>query len=199
MKRLLGLATVLVLATSSGASAECYPPDPSNGAGRVDRSRVAPGECVTFYGTGFRPKSDVAIADNGASRGTARADSSGGFATQVCFASDSQPGQHTLTGTGPDKGGDCSPNGPKALGVGFRAMAASAKPGDRTVSATVYVLGVGVVTPPNVGGENSGGPGGLPRTGDITLLESIVGLALVLFGAATLIAARPRRRSARTA
>lgn len=197
MKRILGLATVLVLATGTGARADCYPPNPGNGAGHVNHSRVAPGDCVTFSGNGFRPRSDVAIADNGASRGTARADQSGAFSTEVCFASDTPPGQHVLTGTGPDKGGDCAPGKPDAAAVaGVRYTASAARPGDRTVSASVFVLGVGKVDGPDVIGEDRGH---LPRTGDITLVESIAGLLLVLFGAATLVAARPRRRSARAA
>ena len=200
MKRLLGLATVLVLATSTGARAECYPPNPNNGQGRVDRSRVAPGECVQFSGSGFRPKSTIVVADDGAPRGTAQADSKGDFSKQVCFASDSEPGSHTLTGTGPDKGGDCGNGqggGPHALGVGFRAMAAPAAPGDRTVMATVYVIGAGEVALPDVVGADrgEGGSGGLPFTGDITFLEGSIALLLLLAGLATLVAARPRRRS----
>lgn len=210
MKRLLGLATVLVLATGTGAGAECYPPNPGNGQGRVDRSRVAPGECVMFSGSGFRPKSTIAVADDGAPRGTAQADSKGEFSKQVCFPSNSQPGSHTLTGTGPDKGGDCGNGngpgggqggGPQALGVGFRAMAAAAAPEERTVMATVYVLGAGEVALPDLvdedrdEGSGGSGGGGLPFTGDITLIEGGVALLLLLVGLASLLAARPRRRS----
>ncbi|HEX8004647.1 MAG TPA: hypothetical protein VF519_18325 [Mycobacteriales bacterium] len=210
MKRLLGLATVLVLATGTGARAECYPPDPNNGAGHVDRSRVAPGECVTFSGSGFRPKTAVAVADNGSPVGVAQADPSGDFSHEVCFSSTAQPGQHELTGTGKDKGGDCAPNGggPQALGaVGFRAMSVSAAPGERTVTATVYVLGAGKVDLPGggvigrdegsagSGGNGANGGGGLPFTGDITLVEGTIGFLLLAGGLAVLLAARPRRRS----
>lgn len=202
MKRLLGLATVLVLLTGAGARAECYPPDPNNGAGHVDKSRVAPGECVTFSGNGFRPSSTILVDENGNLAGTAKANNKGEFSKQVCFASDAEPGQHELHGTGPDKGGDC--------GNGNHAMTAKATP-QRTVTATVYVLGVGQVAIPGVNGENredgSGTPGGtggtvtsprgtggLPFTGDITFAETLAGLVLLLGGTAVLIAARPRRR-----
>jgi len=207
VKRLLGLATVLVLATGTGARAECYPPNPNNGQGRVDRSQVAPGECVVFSGSGFRPKTTVFVDDNGAPRGTAQADNKGDFSKQVCFDSSTQPGQHELSGTGASKGGDCgNGNGPQALGgVGFRSMSVSQAPPDRTVRATVYVLGAGKVAPPGkvvdlpreggAGSGSGGSGGGLPFTGDMTLLEGAVALLLVLFGAATLVAARPRRRS----
>lgn len=204
MKRLLGLVTVLVLTTGTGARADCYPPDPGNGQGSVDRSQVAPGECVIFSGNGFKPKSSIAIADNGASRGSAEANPKGEFSTEVCFGYTAQPGQHVLTGTGPDKGGDCAPgNTPQAFGgVGFRAMAAPPEK-TRTVTATVYVLGAGQVANPGGGVDNredgdtgSGGLiGGLPFTGDITFVEASVGLLLLLVGLGALLAARPRRRS----
>ena len=210
MKRLLGLATVLVLATGTGARAECYPPNPANGSGQVDRSRVAPGECVVFSGNGFRPRADVTVADDGVIVGTSKANPKGEFSHQVCFGSGARPGQHVLTGTGADKGGDCEPGNNQAMGgVGFRAMAVSAQPAERTVSATVYVLGAGEVAEPGGGnqgrdegtggsggsGDSGGSGGGLPFTGDITLIEGTVGLALLLFGGAVLVAARPRRRT----
>jgi hypothetical protein len=208
VKRLLGLATVLVLAAGTGARAECYPPNPNNGQGHVDRSQVAPGECVMFSGTGFRPKSTVFVDDNGAPRGTSQADSKGEFSKQVCFDSKTKPGQHELSGTGPSKGGDCGNghgNGPAALGAGFRSMSVAQGKPDRTVRATVYVLGAGKVAPPDkvvdapreggAGSGSGGSGGGLPFTGDMTLLEGALALVLILFGAATLAAARPRRRS----
>ena len=207
MKRLIGLATVLVLATGSGARAECYPPNPSNGAGQVDRSQVAPGECVVFSGSGFRPKATVFVDDDGDPRGTAEANPKGEFSTQVCFGSDTEPGQHLLTGTGPDKGGDCAPT-PQAQAMGgLGSMAAPAPERTRTVAATVYVLGASEVAQPGgtdegreegsggVGGTGAGNGGGLPFTGDITFVEASLALVLLLFGAATLVAARPRRRS----
>lgn len=195
MKRLLGLVTALVLATSSGANAECYPPSPDH-AGRVDHTQVAPGECVTFSGGGFRPNATVVITDNGAPSGSAKADNKGDFSKVVCFDSDTEPGQHELVATGPGKGGDCGGGG-------------GGKPEARTVRATVYVLGAGQVAPPRgenqgredggsvggVGAGNGSTGGGLPFSGDMTLVEGTVGLLLLLFGAATLIAARPRRRS----
>lgn len=214
MKRLLGLATVLVLATGTGARAECYPPDPSNGSGHVDRTQVAPGECVVFSGTGFRPKSTIFVDDNGEPVGTAEATPKGEFSKQVCFGSDTEPGQHVLSGTGPDKGGDCEPGGgPQAMSAGgFGAMAAPVPERTRTVYATVYVLGASEVAKPGgsnegredgsglpggpggVGGNGANNGGGLPFTGDITLIEATLGLVLLLLGAATLVAARPRHR-----
>ena len=210
MKRLIGLATVLVLATGTGARAECYPPNPSNGAGHVDRTQVAPGECVVFSGSGFRPKGTIFVDDNGDPRGTTTANPKGEFSTQVCFGSDTEPGQHLLTGTGPDKGGDCEP-GPQAQAFsagGLGSMAAPAPERTRTVAATVYVLGASEVAKPGgtnegredgsggVGGNGASNGGGLPFTGDITFLEATAGLLLLLLGAATMVAARPRRRSA---
>lgn len=207
MKRLLGLATVLVLATGTGARADCYPPNPSNGSGHVDKTQVAPGECVTFSGTGFKPRSDVFVTDNGADRGSAKADSKGEFSHEVCFGYTAQPGQHELQGRGTDKGGDCgngNGNGQQALGAGRLGMAAFA-PADkqRTVTATVYVLGAAEVAKPGSGGQQgreegtgSGSQGGgLPFTGDLTFVEGTAGLLLLLVGAGALVAARPRRRS----
>ena len=188
MKRLLGLATVLVLATGTGARAECYPPNPNHGSGHVDRTRVAPGECVQFSGDGFQPKTTIAIADNGASRGTTRADKDGAFSTPVCFGSDTTPGQHTLTarGKGDNKGG----NGNCGNGNGNGNVQA-----ERTVDATVYVLGVSIVDPPKTGTEGRGETGGLPFTGDVTFAEGSLALLLLLVGTGSLVAARPRRRS----
>lgn len=208
MKRLLGLVTVLVLMTGTGAQADCYPPNAGHGAGRVDKTRVAPGECVVFSGNGFRPGSTVTVADNGAVVGTAEANASGEFSERVCFGASTTPGQHELTGTGPDQGGDCAPGSGNGNGT-------------RTVRATVFVLGESVVAPPGggneeprgeapgvggVGGNNgnngsggSGGSGGLPFSGDITLVETGFALLLILAGAAVLVAARPRRRSSRAA
>jgi hypothetical protein len=203
VKRLLGLATVLVLMTGTGAQADCYPPNPGNGSGHVDKTRVAPGECVTFSGNGFRPRTTVTVADNGAVVGATQANSAGEFSKQVCFGATSAPGQHELTGTGADKGGDkggdCKPgNGPK----------------ERTVHATVFVLGAGIVAPPGggsglpreevpgvggVGGNKGSNGGGLPFTGDITALEAGIAMLLLLAGGAVLIAARPRRRSSSAA
>lgn len=198
MKRLLGLATVLVLMTGTGAQADCYPPNPGNGQGHVDKTRVAPGDCVMFSGNGFRPKTVVTVADNGAVVGTTQANSKGEFSKQVCFGATSAPGQHELTGTGADKGGkddECKPgNGPK----------------QRTVHATVFVLGAGIVAPPGGGidvpreevpgvGGVGGNNGGLPFSGDITAIEASLGLLLLLAGGAVLIAARPRRRSSSAA
>lgn len=209
MKRLLAVAALALVTMSSGAHADCYPPDPGNGQGSVDKSRVAPGECVVFSGNGFKPNGTVAVADNGAPVGTAKASSKGEFSKQVCFGSTAKPGQHELTGTGPDKGGDCNGQ-PHAVAAGFRTMSVMAT-GDRTVRATVYVLGAGKVAKPGgneqgresgevAGGSGSSGGGlGLPFTGDMTLAEGLAALLLILLGAGSLLAARPRRRSATSA
>lgn len=212
MKRLLAVAALAVVTVTTGAHADCYPPDPGNGQGSVDKSRVAPGECVVFSGNGFKPNGTVAVADNGAPAGTAKAGSKGDFSKQVCFGSTAKPGQHELTGTGPDKGGDCNGNPHATAAGGFRTMSVMAT-SDRTVRATVYVLGAGQVATPGgseqgrESGEVAGASGsgssagglGLPFTGDMTLAEGLAALLLILVGAGSLVAARPRRRSAPSA
>lgn len=76
-----------------------YPPPPK-GTGRVDPSRIAVGECATFSGDGFKPRTAVAVSDNGAARGTTTTTDQGTFSMRLCYTSDAQKGRHDLAGSG---------------------------------------------------------------------------------------------------
>jgi LPXTG-motif cell wall-anchored protein len=88
------LTLFLGTALATAASAQ-YPPQAANG--RVTKSTVGPGGCVTFSGDGFAPGSTVTVTDNNATVGTATASVTGTFSLQVC---PQVLGVHILRGTG---------------------------------------------------------------------------------------------------
>lgn len=102
-------ALLVLLAAAAGlagpaSAAGPYPP-PSSVTAQADPDRVAPGECTTFSGTGFNRLSQLALDDDGASRGTTTTDLDGSFSTQICFSSDAKRGKHVLGATGPTSAG----------------------------------------------------------------------------------------------
>jgi hypothetical protein len=192
MKRLLAGFTLAFLVVASPANADhChYPPKPDKGHGSVDENRVDSGECVLFSGDGFLGNAVIEITDNGVVvPGVHKTASDGSFEAPVCFTGADAVGQHSLAARGPkgppeDPPGHCG--NPKA---------------ERLVAANVTVAGVrqggpggngSAGQPGGVAGEGFGRP--LPRTGDLSGAELMIGSLLVLFGLAVLLAGKPRRR-----
>jgi LPXTG-motif cell wall-anchored protein len=72
-----------------------YPP--TQGNGRVTKSTVAPGGCVTFSGDGFAPSTTVTVTDNGKTVTTVTTSLTGTFSVEVC---PEVLGVHNIRGTG---------------------------------------------------------------------------------------------------
>lgn len=101
-----GLVAVATLLSAGPALAKNPYPPPSHGSATVVPSRIQAGQCAVFSGTGFMPGTTVAIADNGASAGTALADVNGDFSKQICEGANAKRGKHTLTGSGTGSDGN---------------------------------------------------------------------------------------------
>lgn len=99
-RHVLAVAVFAVLASGGNAFAAGPYPPPSKGTGTVTPSRIQVGECAVFSGDGFLPLSAVAVADNGAARGTTTARTDGTFSMRLCYATDADRGRHDLTGSG---------------------------------------------------------------------------------------------------
>lgn len=151
----MSLGTGLVVGPVALAAGP-YPP-PSEVSGSVDPNRIKAGECTTFSGRGFKARTDIAVADDGAPRGTTRTDDAGTFRMELCYPTDARAGEHTITGTGeiPDAG-----TSPTALSRFLLPSASAAEV--RTVSAKLIVTGVAQSDP---GGGTGGGSTGGGSTG----------------------------------
>ncbi|MDP3713015.1 MAG: hypothetical protein Q8R60_11105 [Mycobacteriales bacterium] len=113
-----------------------------------------------FTGQGFSANTAIAVAEDGAPLPSTQTDASGKFSTQICYPTDAQPGERTLTGTGSAPDGTTEPT---ALSR-FLLPAASADV-TRTVSVKITITGVSQSSPsPNPGGGTTGGTGGTTGT-----------------------------------
>lgn len=91
------LALMVTLAPASAALAQATYPPRDEGAGQVDDTSIAPGECVTFSGGGFIPGEPVDVTDNDAPVTTVGATPEGSFSAEVCPR---VLGLHILRGVG---------------------------------------------------------------------------------------------------
>jgi hypothetical protein len=105
LRRAFFLLGFLGVALAAPAAAQQYPP--SEEALAISTSDASPGEPVTVAGDGFAAGSDVTITFESTPVvvGTARADATGRFTTQVRIPLDATPGMHTLRATGVDPAG----------------------------------------------------------------------------------------------
>ena len=138
----LMLTVFLGCALAPAASAQ-YPPTAGNG--RVTRSTVGPGGCVTFSGDGFAPNTEVTVTDNQTTVGTVTTSLTGTFSFEVC---PTVLGVHILRGTGQ------TPTGATRVVVAqVRVLGSLASTGTATndtrqtvaVGAALIVAGAGAV------------------------------------------------------
>jgi LPXTG-motif cell wall-anchored protein len=136
----------------------------------LDHSQVPAGQDLRVSSSGWKPGSSVRIELHSTPviLGTALADSRGAFSVTVTIPTETQPGRHTVVAYG------VAPNGAA-----------------RSLSAGLEVR-PGAATP------RGGGPGvvALPRTGAAITAFTVLGLALLGFGAFVTRSGRRRRRVA---
>lgn len=141
----------------------------------LSRSVVPAGGSLQAAGAGFAPGSTVDVSLAGASLGTARADGSGAFSAAVVVPVSTEPGNHTVTASGPGSDG-----GTQVLAAALQVTEASAAPGARAS------------TPGSTAGSSS-----LPRTGSSSTLPlALAGGALLVAGSGAVLVARRRRSGA---
>jgi len=196
-------AGLALLGTGVAQAAGPYPP-PSKGTGRVDPSHIKAGECAVFSGDGFAPLSPVAVSDNGVSRGSTTASSSGTFSIQLCYPTNASKGRHNLAGSG--TGADGNPLTVYAVLIveGVRQSASNpatqtggqAASGDSTGGSPVIGGTSGAVALPADGGSSPAAPVGSESSGTrlLALGLSAVGFAFLASLLLLLLARRRRRR-----
>ncbi len=138
----LMLAVFFGLALAPAASAQ-YPPTVGNG--RVSRSSVGPGGCVTFTGDGFAPNTPVTVTDNNETVGTVTTSPTGTFSIEVC---PEVLGVHILRGTGKTPTGATRVVVAQVRVLGSRLPSTgSANDTDQTVAigASLVIAGAGAI------------------------------------------------------
>jgi hypothetical protein len=154
---LAALAAGLLLASSAAPAAAGSSDGSAAGAiarlGAVTASRAEVGSCVTLTGGGFAPSTEVVVRDGHQQVRTVRSGANGAIAAGVCFNGAAQPGRHTLSATGPMRGG-----------------------GIRAVSSDVYVVGGSAVAR----APHHGSAAGHSRLTSIVTLALLVGIPLIV-------------------
>jgi hypothetical protein len=215
----LGLALLALAATPLVAAAAGPYPPPSTGSATVHPSRIKAGQCTTFTGDGFATGTAVAVADDGAPAGTARADRNGAARLRLCFGTDARTGQHVISGTGATPAGSAQTVSAVLTITGVEQTASGQAGGAATgttggtgpstsgAAAPGAVLGL---TDPQAAGvpdlssaprtdrggvRTAGAGGGVLSLHGVAALASVLGLLLVLVAAAWLLLLLGRRRS----
>lgn len=167
------LAVAPVLALSTGAGAQAYPPSACTvGTSQVN---VTPGQTITVSVSGFAPSSQVNLAIDGQAIGSLTTDASGSGSGSFTVPSNLSPGTHTLSASGTaGAGGTCDP------------------------STTLTVAGA-AAGPPGAAAPGAGAGGALAFTGSDTLRFFWIGFAALTVGAALVIAVRRRGATRRHA
>ncbi len=103
------LAVAPVVALSTGAGAQAYPPSACTvGTSQVD---VTPGQTITISISGFAPSTQVNLALDGQAIGSLTTDGSGSGSGSFTVPSNLSPGTHTLSASGDSGvGGTCDPS-----------------------------------------------------------------------------------------
>lgn len=119
-----------------------YPP--TQGNGRVTKSTVSPGGCVTFTGDGFAPSTTVTVTDNGKTITTVTTSPTGTFSVEVC---PEVKGVHNLRGTGknPLGGTRVVVAQVKVLGTSLARTGSNAIKPAIGIGAALVILGAGLV------------------------------------------------------
>ena len=199
-----GAGLALAILAAPLAFAGDYPPV-SDAAGNVSPSRITAGQCAVFSGDGFNPGVTIAVTDNGQSRGTSTADSTGVFHKKLCYGAQTPAGKHVLKGTGDAPDRPATTSAARAWGSSLLRAPAAEATVLRTVTATLVIEGISQSTPGKE--HNPGGVTSLPRTDDGAstgsglaftgfplLLSALAGVLLVGVGSVLLIGAEARHR-----
>jgi len=164
-RRMLILATVLLVALPITAGAQEYPID--DGASlTVSDSTVVPGQTITFEGRGFAPGSEATPTLFSVVLGTFTADGAGTIRGGVRIPSDAELGPATLELRG------VAPDGSVLV-----------------LTARLTVIGGA----PGAAADDGEPDGGLALTGSSIVPWAAVGAALLILGTTAVVAGRARR------
>jgi LPXTG-motif cell wall-anchored protein len=167
VKRMVGLALVLVAIMAAPVAAQQYPP--GNCGLTVSDTTPIPGQTITITAFTFEPNAQVSITlgSNTVVLGTPTANASGVVTLQATIPSDTKLGHHTITATGPSA--SCA----------------------ATITAAITVV------PKAAAGAGGPPSGPLPRTGDDTSIPlAKIGLGLAAVGGVLTAFAAKRRKAA---